>query len=372
MATEIGCPVALKILSPDITHKSDVGGVVLGLRTPEDVRSAARTMQARIAKNFPEAQIAGFTVQKMAQRPQAHELIVGMTTDAIFGPVILFGRGGTAVEVLVDRAVALPPLNMSLARHLITQTQVYKLLRGYRDRPAADLDAICLVLIQVSQLVVDRPEIIELDINPLFADSQGVLALDARIKVAPAGTQAGPQRLAIRPYPRELEEVIHLKDGREVLVRPIRPEDGPAHKEFVGRLTREDLRFRFLGVIRDIPPSEMARLTQIDYDREMAFIAIAPNEHNEDETLAVVRSVANPDNAKADFAIMVRSDFKHSGLGTALMQKMIRYCASRGTQEIVGEVLADNQAMLNLTRKLGFTVRALPETDRCEVRLKLN
>ena len=372
MAAEIGCPVALKILSPDITHKSDVGGVVLGLRTPEDVRSAACTMQARIAKNFPEAQITGFTVQKMAQRPQAHELIVGMTTDAIFGPVILFGRGGTAVEVLVDRAVALPPLNMSLARHLITQTQVYRLLRGYRDRPAADLDAICLALIQVSQLVVDRPEIIELDINPLFADSQGVLALDARIKVAPAGSQAGPQRLAIRPYPRELEEVVRLKDGREVLVRPIRPEDGPAHKDFVGHLTREDLRFRFLGVIRDIPPSEMARLTQIDYDREMAFIAIARNEHGEDETLAVVRSVTNPDNTKADFAIMVRSDLKHGGLGTALMQKMIRYCASRGTQEIVGEVLADNQAMLNLTRKLGFTIRALPKTDRCEVRLRLN
>jgi len=371
LADEIGYPVALKILSPDITHKSDVGGVVLGLRAPEDVRSAARTMLARISKNFPQAQISGFTVQKMIQRPRAHELIVGMTTDAIFGPVILFGRGGTAVEIIGDRAVALPPLNMSLAHHLIMRTQVYQLLKGYRDRPAADLDAICLALIQLSQLIVDRPEIIELDINPLFADERGVVALDARIRVTSAGATSGAARLAIRPYPRELEEVIRLPSGREVLVRPIRPEDGPLHKEFVSRLTPEDLRFRFLGVIRDIPPSEMARLTQIDYDREMAFIAIAPNERGENETLAVVRTLYNPDSTKADFAVMVRSDLKRCGLGTALMQKMIRYCKSRGTQEIVGEVLAENQAMLNLTRKLGFEVRPLPGTDRCEVRLRL-
>ncbi len=371
VAKQIGFPVALKILSPDITHKSDVGGVVLGLEASDEVWQAAVTMQARVAKRFPHAALAGFTVQKMIRRPQAHELIIGVTTDSIFGPVILFGRGGTAVEVIGDSTTGLPPMNMSLARHMIARTQVYKLLKGYRDRPPADLNAICLTLIQVSQLIVDRPEIVELDINPLFADNSGVLALDARVRVAPA-TTSGHERLAIRPYPRELEETIRLPSGRDVFVRPIRPEDAPAHEAFVARLTPEDLRFRFLGVTRDIPHSEMARLTQIDYDREMAFIAIAPNEQGEPETLGVVRSVANPDNTKADFAVMARSDLKRSGLGTALMQKILRYCRSRGIQEVVGEVLADNQAMLTLAAKLGFTVRPLPETGRCEVRLRLS
>ena len=371
VATAIGFPVALKILSPDITHKSDVGGVVLGITTAEDVRSAAETMLARVAKNMPQAQLSGFTVQKMARRPLAHELIVGMTTDSIFGPVILFGRGGTAVEVIGDRAVALPPLNMSLARHLISRTHVFKLLKGYRDRPPADLDAISLTLTQVSQLLVDRPEIVELDINPLFADDQGVLALDARVRVTIA-TTTGAARLAIRPYPRELEEPLKLRTGREVLLRPIRPEDQPAHEAFVSKLTSEDLRFRFLGVNRDIQPSEMARLTQIDYDREMAFIAVAPDERGEQETLGVVRTYSNPDNTRAEFAVMVRSDLKGLGLGSALLRKMIRYCQARGTQMLVGQVLADNDAMLHLVRKVGFTVCDLPDGKLCEVSYKVN
>ncbi|MBU0638434.1 MAG: bifunctional acetate--CoA ligase family protein/GNAT family N-acetyltransferase [Planctomycetes bacterium] len=371
LAQEIGLPVALKILSPDISHKSDVGGVALGLHSLDEVRTTAEAMETRIRKNYPEAQLAGFTVQRMAHRPQAHELIIGMSTDSMFGPVILFGRGGTAVEVLADRAVALPPLNMSLARHLISRTQVFRLLKGYRDRPAADLDAISLTLIQVSQIVVDRPEIAELDINPLFADDQGVLALDARICVTPA-TATGASRLAIRPYPRDLEETIRLPSGEEVFVHPIRPEDQPAHERFTARLTQEDLRLRLLGVTRDIPPSEMARLTQIDYDREMAFIATADDETGERETLAVVRTVGSSDNTKADFAVMVRSDQKRAGLGSALMKKMIRYCKSRGLKEIVGQVLVDNHAMLNLTRKLGFEVHPLPDSERCEVRLRLS
>ncbi len=368
-AGEIGFPVALKILSPDITHKSDVGGVVLGLATADEVEAAAEAMLARVAKRFPDAHLTGFTVQKMASRPMAQELIIGMTTDSIFGPVILFGRGGTAVEVIADREVALPPLNMSLARHLISRTQVSRLLKGYRDRPPADFDAICLTLIQISQLIVDRPEIVELDINPLFADDRGVLALDARVRVGPAGVSA--ERLAIRPYPRELEETITLPAGREVFVRPIRPEDQPAHNEFVSRITPEDLYYRLLGVTRDIPPTEMARLVQIDYDRDMAFIATAPNEQGDTETLAVVRVVVDPNNTQADFAVMVRSDLKRSGLGSALMKKIIRYCQSRGTEAIAGEMLADNQAMLKLTRKLGFTEEPHPDPGRCRVRLKL-
>lgn len=377
-AEQIGFPVALKVLSPDITHKSDVGGVALGLDSRDDVHAEAIAMQARITKQFPKAQLTGFTVQRMAKRPDAQELIIGMTTDPIFGPVILFGRGGTAVEVIGDRAVALPPLNMSLARYLIQRTQVSRLLRGYRDRPPADLDAICLTLIQVSQLIVDRPEIVELDINPLFADDRGVLALDARIRVTVA-RYTGHKRLAIRPYPRHLEETIRLPSGREIFVRPIRPEDGPAHREFVDKITAEDLRFRLLGVTRNIPPSEMARLTQIDYDREMAFIATPPGADGQPETLGVVRAVGDADNIKADFAVMVRSDLKRQGIGVALMNKIIRYCNDRGTREIVGQILVENKAMLNLTRKLGFTATPLPgapgssrETgERYEVRLDL-
>ena len=370
VAREVGLPVALKILSPDITHKSDVGGVALGLDTPEEVRAAAEAMRARIRKNLPEALLTGFTVQRMASRPQAHELIIGMTTDSIFGPVILFGRGGTAVEVIGDRAVALPPLNMSLAHHLISRTRVSALLRGYRDRPPADIDAICLTLIQISQLIVDRPEIIELDINPLFADDQGVLALDARIRIAVAGAE-GASRLAIRPYPRELEETLKLPSGRTVLARPIRPEDQPAHELFTSRITPEDFRFRQIGVTRNLPPSEMARLVQIDYDREMAFIATAPDERGREETLAVVRTISSPDNVSADFALMVRSDLKRTGIGTALMQKMIRYCKDRRIGCIIGQVLDDNVAMLNLMDRLGFEKRPLPETGRIEVKLRL-
>jgi acetyltransferase len=328
-------------------------------------------MELRVRQKFPQAQISGYTVQQMVVRPGAHELIIGVHTDPIFGPVILFGRGGTAVEVIADSATALPPMNMSLARHMIARTQVYKLLRGYRDRPPADLDAICLTLIQVSQLIVDRPEIIELDINPLLADHQGIIALDARIRVAPAGTPlTSAGRLAIRPYPRELEENIALASGARVFVRPIRPEDGPMHRRFIERVTPDDLRFRLLGATRDIPPSETARLTQIDYDREMAFVATTEVD-GEEEIVAVVRTVTNPDNTKADFAILVRSDQKRHRLGSLLMEKMIRYCRGRGTGEIVGQVLVDNSAMLRMTEKLGFRAEMTAKGDRYIVRLKL-
>ncbi len=287
IARDMGGQVALKIFSSALSHKSDVGGVVLDLNEPAEVEKAAHDMLARVEESHPEAPIDGFTVQRMARRPGAEELIVGVTNDPIFGPVIVFGQGGTAVEVIGDRSVALPPLNMTLARDMISRTRVFKLLMGYRNRVASNIDAICLTLMQVSQLIIDIPEIVELDINPLFADANGVLALDARIKVAPSGTQS-TDRLAIRPYPKQLEETAVLRNHRTVLLRPIRPEDEPVQRVFFSRLSKEDVRFRFFSQIRELPHSEMARLTQIDYDREMAFIGTAPNEHSRPETLGVI------------------------------------------------------------------------------------
>ncbi len=368
-ARKLRCPVALKILSPDITHKSDVGGVVLDLSTPEDVEKAGNNIISRVQQTYPEATINGFTVQPMARRPGGHELIVGMTSDPIFGPVLLFGQGGTAVEVIGDRAVALPPLNMGLAQDLIERTRIYRLLQGYRDRSGADLEAIKLTLIQISQLIVDVPEIVELDINPLFADEKGVLAVDARIRLETTPL-TGAERLAITPYPKELEETMTLRCGRMVLVRPIRPEDEPNHHVFVSRLTPEDIRFRFFGLVQELPHSEMARLTQIDYDREMAFIAVGDDDHGQEETLGVVRTVTDSLNEMAEFSIIVRSDIKGQGLGPRLLDKMIRYCRERGTQRMVGQVLADNRRMLQMVQAMGFE-RGGVDGDAIEVSLKL-
>ena len=370
-ATAIGYPVALKVLSPDITHKSDVGGVALDLDSAAAVRAAAMRMHKRLAQLAPQARLDGFSVQQMARRPQAHELIVGVATDPVFGPVILFGQGGVAVEVMADHAVALPPLNAVLARDMISRTRVARLLAGYRNRKPADLDAIVRILLQISQLVADVPELVELDINPLLADSAGAIALDARIRVAVADKSASSlDRLAIRPYPRELEQTIEW-DGQPLLLRPIRPEDGAAHQIFFSALEADDVRYRMFVRVRDLSPSQLARFTQIDYDREMAFIATRPGPDGQNETLGVARVVADPDNIEAEFAVTVRSDLKGHGLGQILMEKLIAYCRQRGTRAIVGEALPQNTRVIKLVRKLGFDVSPSPEEDTVRLRLPL-
>jgi acetyltransferase len=366
MAGELGLPVALKILSPQVAHKTDVGGVALDLETPGAVREAADALRRRLRVLQPEASLEGFVVQPMARRSGAHELIVGAATDRVFGPVLLFGRGGTAVEVIGDRAIGFPPLNMNLARELVSRTRVSKLLEGYRGRAPADREAICLTLVQLSQLVVDLGEVIGVDVNPLLADEAGVLALDARILI---GRPPSSERLAIRPYPSELEEMVTLRTGRTLVMRPIRPEDEPSHSRFFQRLDPEDLYFRFFSTVRKAPHSQLARFTQIDYDREMAFIAYAPEQ--EDETLGVVRAIADPDNKQAEFAIIVRSDVKGQGLGRALVEKMIRYCRSRGTGELMGQVLSENTPMLSLAKKLGFRSQLDREAGVLEIRAPL-
>jgi acetyltransferase len=362
-AEQIGYPVAVKILSPDVLQKTDVGGVTLDLDSGAAVLAAAERMRRRLAELQPGARLEGFIVQAMARNPEAHELIAGVATNPVFGPVILFGQGGVAVEASGDHAVALPPLNTVLAQELVARTRVARLLEGYRNHPKANMDAVLAVLVQVSRLVADVPEIVELDINPLLADSRGAIVLDARMRIAMADRSGSTlDRLAIRPYPSELEEPVAW-DGGTILLRPIRPEDGAAHVDFFNHLTPDDVRYRMFVRVRELQPAQLARFTQIDYDREMAFIATRAGPDGHQETLGVGRVVADPDNVSAEFAVTVRSDLKGKGLGRMLMNKLIAYCRARGTREIVGEALPQNAPVIGLVKKLGFTVGPVDEDE---------
>lgn len=359
-ARRIGYPVALKILSPDIVHKSDVGGVALDIVDQAALAQAFDAMCARVRSLLPQARIDGFSVQEMARRPLAHELIVGVASDPVFGPVILFGQGGVAVEVMDDRSVALPPLNRVLAADLVARTRAARLLAGFRDRPQADLEALYDVLVRVSQLVVDLPELAELDINPLLADSNGVVALDARMRLAPVAPGSDPlARLAILPYPAALERQLDSTLGALVL-RPIRPEDAQAHQAFFSALTPEDVHFRMFGMMRELTPSQLARFTQIDYAREMAFIATRTGPGG-DETLGVARVSIDPDNTVGEFAIVVRSDLAGHGLGRLLMDCLLDYCRGRALPLIRGVALGDNARMHRLARACGFALTPNPD-----------
>ena len=370
-AVSVGFPVVLKILSDDISHKSDVGGVALRLHDEAAVRSAADSMLARVRAARPEARLQGFTVQPMVQRRHAQELIVGSAIDPVFGPVILFGQGGTAVEVMADRAVALPPLNVPLARALVARTRVARLLKGWRDTPAVAEAALHGALIAVSQLLAEVPEIAELDINPLIVNFEGAVALDARIRIS-SSRPAGADNFAIRPYPAQLEEQVTWQ-GRQIGLRPIRPEDEAMQLAFYQSLDPEDIRMRVFYSRRSIERSELARLVQIDYAREMAFIAIAPDADGKLQTLGVVRAVTDPDNVQAEFGLIVRSNLKGSGLGLLLMQKMITYLRGQGTQRLVATVLDYNERMLGLARQLGFESedKGSGETGVRDIRLAL-
>ena len=370
VASEIGYPVALKVLSPQITHKSDVGGVALNLENAAEVADAAQAILARVAQRRPDATVTGFTVQAMVRRPRALELIVGASIDAQFGPVVLFGQGGTAVEVLADRAVGLPPLNAPLAHALIGRTRVARLLQGWRDVPPADTDAVVGVLTAVSALLAEEPRIAELDINPLLADAQGVVALDARVRLS-AAAPGGAAHFAIRPYPADLVRQIAWQ-GRTLTLRPIRPEDEPQHLAFVESLDPVDLRMRFFYSRRTLEHSELARLTQIDYEREMAFIATEADAAGPERTLGVARATCDPDNEEAEFAVTVRSDLKGGGLGSLLMRALIDHLRQRGTRRLVAYVLRENERMLQLARDLGMQPdTSHPDPDTVKVAMDL-
>jgi acetyltransferase len=358
-----GDAVVLKIQSADIVHKSEVGGVQLNLTTDAAVRQAAGDILRRARAAKPDARIAGVTVFPMVVRPKARELIIGIADDPTFGPVMVFGQGGTAVEAIDDKALALPPLDLTLARGLIARTRVSRILKAYRNVPAADETAIALVLVKLSQLAADFPEIREIDLNPVLADETGVIAVDARIAVAQfeprwAGPLSGNPRFAIRPYPKTWERHLALPDSSKVFVRPIRPEDEALYPAFLTAVTQDDLRLRFFAPVKEFSHGFIARFTQIDYARAMAFIAI---EEATGQMLGVVRIHADSEYRTAEYAILVRSDLKGHGLGWLLMELMIEYARAEGLQSIRGQVLQENRTMLQMCRQLGFHITPDPD-----------
>jgi acetyltransferase len=366
-----GSGVVIKILSPDIVHKSDVGGVRLNLTSEGAVRDAAAEILAKARVSLPDARIVGVTVHPMIVRPKARELIIGISDDALFGPVVVFGHGGTGVEVIDDKALALPPLDLNMARDLIGRTRIARLLRAYRGVPAVDQDAVALTIVKVAQLAADLPEIRELDLNPVLADGSEVIAVDARVAVAPANGAMGRgnSRLVIRPYPKEWERHITLRDGQPVFIRPVRPEDEPLYPPFLSCVSAEDLRLRFFAPVKEFSHTFIARFTQLDYARAMAFIAL---DESSGRMLGVVRLHADANYDSGEYAALVRSDLKGRGLGWVLMQLIIEYARAEGLRSIAGQVLRENSTMLAMCRELGFTVSADPgEVDICEVHLAI-
>jgi acetyltransferase len=360
--------VVLKIVSDDIPHKSDFGGVKLDIPNALDAARAAGQMLARIRELRPQARLKGFSVQPMIRRKRAHELIAGITVDQTFGPLVLFGAGGTAVEVVRDTALALPPLDMRLARSLMRETRVHRLLEGYRDRPPADLDAIALALVRLASLAAVEPAIREIDINPLLADDKGVIVLDARMRIADP-VRHPRTAMAIRPYPAEWERRARLASGGEVVLRPIRPEDEALYDTFFRHVSRDDMRLRFFTPQPDLSHRFLARLTQIDYAREMAFVAI---EAATGALLGVSRFIADPDYVKGEYAVLVRSDLKGVGLGWLLMEHLLAYARAEGIAEIHGAVLAENTVMLRMCQDLGFTIAPDPSDPTVRiVKIKL-
>ena len=356
----------VKVLSDQITHKSDVGGVRLALASPMDARVAAEEILANVQRLRPTAVVRGFTVQAMIERSNAFELIIGASDDATVGPLMMFGSGGTSVEVTADTAHALPPLDLKLAYQMMEETRIYRLMRGYRDRPPAAIEEIALSLVRLSYLVAEHEAIREIDINPLLADEHGVVALDARVSIAdPRRVPRTP--LAVRPYPVEWERGDSVEGIGSFLLRPIRPDDEPMYEAFFARLSSNDLRMRFFTAAPDRSFRFFARMTQIDYAREMAFVAATPS-----ELLGVSRLIADPDYSNAEFAVVVRSDLKGKGLGYKLMQHLIAYARAEGLGALHGDVLVENTGMLQLCRELGFSMASGSQaSDAIQVKLSL-
>ena len=373
IATQLGFPVALKIDSPDITHKSDAQGVALNIINGTGARDTYGDMVERVRRLHPEARINGVTVQKMAGARRGREICIGLVTDDPFGPVIVFGAGGTMIELLDDRAMELPPLNQFLARRLIERSRVAETLGEWRGAPAVDMEALEQVLLRVSEMVCELPQLREMDINPIIVDEHGAVAVDARIVIdnAPqaAGRAHGYQHLAILPYPARHEQVWPLRGGGQYTVRPIHPNDAQMLQEFVQHLSPESRYSRFVSSLRELPPSMLARFTLIDYDREMALVAVRKERSADDageiaeteRTVGISQYVTNVDQTSCEFSLVVADDMSGKGLGTRLMESVMDVAREKGLAEIEGLVLARNPGMLKLMKNLGFAIKPFAE-----------
>ncbi|MFM2066857.1 MAG: hypothetical protein RLZZ584_1766 [Pseudomonadota bacterium] len=374
IATQIGFPVALKIDSPDIAHKSDVQGVALNIVNGTGARDTYNDMVERVARLQPGARINGVTVQKMARARRGREVCVGLVTDDPFGPVIMFGAGGTMIELIRDRAMELPPLNQFLARRLIDRSRVAETLGDWRGASAVDMDALEQVLLRVSEMVCALPQLREMDINPIIVDEHGAVAVDARIVIDHArpprlGASHSDDHLAILPYPAHYEQVWPRRGGGEYTVRPIHPDDAQMLQELMTHLSPESRYFRFVSSISELPPQMLARFTLIDYDREMALVAVlkersagADGEIVERERIVgVSRYVTNPDQSSCEFALVVADDCAGMGLGSRLMDSIMEVARDKGLTEIEGLVLTQNDRMLKLMVSLGFAVKRFDE-----------
>ncbi len=356
VAEELGFPIALKIDSPDITHKSDVNGVRLNVAGARQLRDAYQDLIDAVRTKRPDAEITGVLIEPMVHSPNGRELMIGMVRDPAFGPAISFGLGGTMVEVFADQAISLPPLNHFLARELIQSGRVARLLSDFRNLPAVNLDSIESALLRVSEMVCELPWLSEIDINPIIADENNAIVVDARMVVeprAPLGEKYA--HMAIHPYPKELCRVVQLTDGSDALIRPIRPEDAIIEKDFVNQLSDQAKHFRFMYALKEITPAMLSRFTQIDYDREMALIAVTESDGQERE-IGVSRYIKNPDGTSCEFAIVVDDEWQGKGVATHLLHYLIEIARQKGIRTMEGEVLHDNKDMLQLAETMGFGV----------------
>jgi acetyltransferase len=370
IASQLGYPVALKIDSPDISHKSDVQGVALNVMTASQVRDTFNDMLAAVGRVQPGARINGVTIQPMSGKPRGRELYIGLSTDEPFGPVITFGAGGTMIELIADRAMELPPLNQFLARRLIERARVAETLTHWRGSPPVQIEALEQVLLRVSEMVCALPQLQEMDINPIIVDEDGAVAVDARIVVDHAGPSAQPyHHLAILPYPTGLEREWPMKGGDLYSIRPIHPDDAQMLQALVRGLSAESRYFRFVSSMPELPARMLSRYTLIDYDREMALVAVHKTRTvqpdggflDTERIIGVSRYITNPDQTTAEFSLVVADDFAGQGLGSRLMLSIMDVARSRGLAEIEGLVLAHNDGMLRLMRSLGFEIRPFQE-----------
>jgi acetyltransferase len=363
----------LKVDSPDITHKTDSEGVLLNLNSAQAVLTGYQQIIDAVTRKQPQARITGVAVEPMVVRRNGRELMVGVIRDPVFGPAIAFGAGGVAVEVHMDRAVALPPLNAFLVAEMIRGTRVSKLLGPFRNMPAVNMDALEEVLLRVSEMVCELPWIEELDINPLIVDENGAIVADARIVVgqhAPVRGRYG--HMAIHPYPARLVSTWQPPQGELVTLRPIRPEDAELEQEFVRGLSPESRRFRFMDTLRELTPAMLVRFTQIDYDREMAFVATVQREGKEVE-VGVCRYITNPDAVTCEYAVVVADDWQRRGLGRRMMAVLIEVARRRGLEAMIGHVMSGNRGMLQLSQDMGFVVSNSsddPQVKRVTLALK--